>query len=199
MSRVQGCPPETPQKVPIWLNKLLELISWQQPWYTVGTNLAQNISPPSRMPSAAEPWSCYRVAQDERLLAPELVGRPGGEQRITLVARRSILQQMGRLLMWRRLSGAQGQYGHCKAFWLAPLLQQICEKEMHPSCQMHLVLCTCRDNQHGQYFFLSQTSRPEFASLGEVVSQLIKQDKNGSHCPSFLASWYSPISPVGWY
>lgn len=160
--KVQGCPPETPQKVPICLNKLLELISWQQPRHAVGTNLAQNISPPSCMPSTAEPWSFCRVAQDERLPAPELIGRPGGEQRVSVVAHRSLHQQVGRLLMWRRLSGAQGEYGHCKAFGWPPFLQQSCEKEMHPSYQMHSVLCPCRDHQHGQYFLLS---RPQGLSL----------------------------------
>ena len=39
------------------------------------------------MTSTAEPWSCCRVVQDEGLPASELVGRPGGEQQVSLVAR----------------------------------------------------------------------------------------------------------------
>lgn len=143
---MQGCPTETPQKAPIWLDKLLELISWQQPGRTVGTKLSQDISPPSSVPSTAEPRWVPEL---------ELIRRPGAELGTGLAAHRAALQQSGNKIFYGQDFPEHSESVDVVRFFL----EQTNARERNPSC-LHLqtqtgllgsTFCCARPQELGLY------------------------------------------------
>lgn len=123
--RVQGCPTETPQKVPIWSDKLLELISWQQP---VGAQLEQTCPKTSHLPLACQAQLSHGGCQS---------WSSSGDLELSWE------------LLWLHTGHFSSRqagffYGqdfpeHSERVDIArSFLEKTNEREMHPSCQMHL-------------------------------------------------------------